>query len=56
MGEFLLIFVVVLLVVVAAVCGALLLGVPGGLELPHSDAWPYSQRRFALRGHRALRE
>lgn len=56
MGEFLVIFVVVLLVVVAAVGGAMLLGVPGVVELPQSKAWPYSQRRFGLRGHRALRE
>lgn len=56
MISFVAIFVVVLLAAVAAVCGFLLLQTPGALELPHADAWPYSQRRFALRGHRALRE
>lgn len=52
MGDFLLIFMVVLLAVVAAVCGIILL-MPGALKW---DAWPYAQRRFALRGNRALRE
>lgn len=54
MGSFIVVFVVALLVAVAAVCGVLLLQMPGAMELPHSDAWPYSQRRFALRGR--LRE
>lgn len=24
--------------------------------LPQAQSWPYAQRRFALRGHRGLRE
>lgn len=24
--------------------------------LPQAQSWPYAQRRFALRGHRSLRE
>lgn len=56
MGDFLLLFVVVLLVVVAAVCGAMLLWMPGTLELLQEDSWPYAQRRFAMRAHRALRD
>jgi len=54
MTGFLAIFVLVLLLMVAAVCAVLLVRMVGALQLPHGDAWPYAQRRFANRLHRGL--